>query len=166
VRYGAHRPVSRLCHNDLGRGNFIDDGTQLWLIDWEYAGVGDPYYDLAFIAHNNRLSPEEEAELVQAYAGQYHPRDLEHLARMKVAHDFFHVFWYASQLSSTDTPGTIFGETANFMRIAWKASCRHLAKTGRTIQRLRGDRRNPPPERDDGGWIGRPWPVERMGGDT
>jgi thiamine kinase-like enzyme len=104
VPLGVHPPVSRLCHNDLGRGNFVDDGTRLWLIDWEYAGVGDPYYDLAFIAHNNRLSPEEEAELIQTYARQFHPRDLEHLARMKVAHDFFHVFWYASHFSLTDTP--------------------------------------------------------------
>jgi thiamine kinase-like enzyme len=104
ARYGANRPESRLCHNDLGRGNFIDDGTQLWLIDWECAGVGDPYYDLAIVAHNNRFTSEQETELVQAYAGQLLPGDLERLARMKVAHDFYHVFWYASQLPVTSTP--------------------------------------------------------------
>jgi thiamine kinase-like enzyme len=104
LRYGGDRPVSKVCHNDLGRANFIDDGTRLWLIDWEYAGIGDPYFDLAFIAHNNRLSSEEESALVQAYAGELQPGDLERLARMKIAHDFFHVFWYASQLSFTSEP--------------------------------------------------------------
>lgn len=90
-----------LCHNDINRGNFIDDGARLWFIDWECAGIGDPFYDLAVISHNNRLTATEESELIQAYQSYKTPADLEHLERMKVAHDFYHVFWYASQLSDT-----------------------------------------------------------------
>jgi thiamine kinase-like enzyme len=36
-----------LCHNDPYHLNFLDDGSRLWLIDWEYAGMGDRMYDLA-----------------------------------------------------------------------------------------------------------------------
>jgi thiamine kinase-like enzyme len=35
-----------LCHNDSYYLNVLDDG-QLWILDWEYAGMGDPFYDLA-----------------------------------------------------------------------------------------------------------------------
>jgi thiamine kinase-like enzyme len=88
-----------LCHNDINRGNFIDDGARLFFIDWECAGIGDPFYDLAVISHNNRLTAAEESELISAYQSHTTWADLEHLQRMKVSHDFYHVFWYASQLS-------------------------------------------------------------------
>jgi thiamine kinase-like enzyme len=39
-----------LCHNDPYHLNFLDDGT-LWMIDWEYAGMGDRMYDLASIGY-------------------------------------------------------------------------------------------------------------------
>jgi aminoglycoside phosphotransferase len=104
VRHRMDRRELRLCHNDPVRSNFIDDGERLWLIDWECAAVCDPYYDLATIAHNNFLTCEQEAELVQAYEGHSQPSDLERLARMKVARDFYHVFWYAIRLSGVSKP--------------------------------------------------------------
>ena len=36
----------RPCHNDLLNANFIDDGTRIRIVDWEYAGMGDPFFDL------------------------------------------------------------------------------------------------------------------------
>lgn len=35
-----------LCHNDLVTGNLINDGSQLWLIDFEYSGINHPYFDV------------------------------------------------------------------------------------------------------------------------
>lgn len=35
-----------LCHNDLNPKNVLMDDQRLWLIDWEYAGVGDPGYSI------------------------------------------------------------------------------------------------------------------------
>ncbi len=32
------------CHNDLLAANFIDDGDRVWVVDWEYAGMGDPFF--------------------------------------------------------------------------------------------------------------------------
>ncbi len=56
-------------HNDLLPANFIDDGQRIWLIDWDYAGFNSPLFDLANLASNNGLSPEQENWLLRAYFG-------------------------------------------------------------------------------------------------
>jgi thiamine kinase-like enzyme len=56
-----------LAHNDLLAGNLIDDGRRLWLIDWDYAGLNTPLFDLANLATNNGLGPDEEATLLERY---------------------------------------------------------------------------------------------------
>jgi thiamine kinase-like enzyme len=63
-----HDPVP--CHNDLLAANFIRGETQLWLIDWEYAGMGDRYFDLANYAVNNELDGAGEVALLTAYFGE------------------------------------------------------------------------------------------------
>ena len=57
-------------HNDLLAANLIDDGTRLWLVDWDYAGFNSPLFDLANLASNNEFTPEMEGGLLQAYFGQ------------------------------------------------------------------------------------------------
>ena len=54
-------------HNDLLPANFIDDGSRLWLIDWEYAGYDSPLFDLANLASNCGLSAADETWLLEAY---------------------------------------------------------------------------------------------------
>lgn len=54
-------------HNDLLPANFIDDGTRLWLIDWDYAGWGSPLFDLGGLAANNGLEHREEVWMLEAY---------------------------------------------------------------------------------------------------
>lgn len=56
-----------LTHNDLMPGNLIDDGTRLWLIDWEYAGFGAPLFDLASLAVDNALDAAAQENLLAAY---------------------------------------------------------------------------------------------------
>lgn len=56
-------------HNDLLAANLIDDGTRLWLIDWDYAGFNSPLFDLANLASNNALTPELESVLLESYFG-------------------------------------------------------------------------------------------------
>ena len=56
-------------HNDLLPANILDDGTRLWLIDWDYAGFNSPLFDLANLASNNNLDPAQEAWLLHAYFG-------------------------------------------------------------------------------------------------
>lgn len=54
-------------HNDLLPANFLDDGSKLWLIDFEYAGFNTAMFDLAGAASNADMTPEEAHELLEVY---------------------------------------------------------------------------------------------------
>ena len=54
-------------HNDLLAANFLDDGSKLWLVDWEYAGFNNPLFDLGGLASNNDFSSEQEINLLEEY---------------------------------------------------------------------------------------------------
>ncbi|MFV2039756.1 MAG: phosphotransferase family protein, partial [Acidimicrobiales bacterium] len=54
-------------HNDLLASNFMDDGSRLWLVDWDYAGFNSPLFDLGGLASNNQLDAAQEAELLEMY---------------------------------------------------------------------------------------------------
>ena len=56
-------------HNDLLPGNFLHDGTRMWLIDWDYAGWGSPLFDLGGLAANSGLDTAQEAWMLEAYFG-------------------------------------------------------------------------------------------------
>ena len=57
-------------HNDLLAANILDDGDQLWLIDWEYGGFNTPLFDLAGLAGNNGLSVLQEQQILEQYFKQ------------------------------------------------------------------------------------------------
>jgi len=84
----------RACHNDLLNANFIDDGSRIRIVDWEYAGMGDPFFDLGNFAVNHELDGDGEAALLAAYDGGTVRRD--HLARlrlMRLVSDFREAMW-------------------------------------------------------------------------
>ncbi|MEP0638686.1 MAG: choline/ethanolamine kinase family protein, partial [Roseobacter sp.] len=54
-------------HNDMLAANILDDGKQLWLIDWEYGGFNTPLFDLAGLAGNNGLSEAQEFAALEQY---------------------------------------------------------------------------------------------------
>jgi thiamine kinase-like enzyme len=56
-------------HHDLLPANFLDDGTRLWLIDYEYAGFGTALFDLAGAASNAGMTPDQTDRLLIAYFG-------------------------------------------------------------------------------------------------
>jgi len=55
------------CHNDLMPANLLDAGDRVWLIDWEYAGIGHRLFDLAGLSSNGEFSPEQDASLLAGY---------------------------------------------------------------------------------------------------
>lgn len=60
----AVRPA--LCHNDLFCGNVIE-GDDLSLIDWEYAGTGNPFFDLAVVVRHHHLDAVLAKHFLDAY---------------------------------------------------------------------------------------------------
>jgi thiamine kinase-like enzyme len=54
-------------HNDLLAANILDDGSRLWLIDWDYAGFNSPLFDLGGLASNNGLSEKQEVWMLENY---------------------------------------------------------------------------------------------------
>ena len=50
----------RPCHNDLLNANFIDDGARIRIVDWEYAGMGDPFFDLGNFSINHELTVDQD----------------------------------------------------------------------------------------------------------
>ena len=67
----AARPTQTVpCNNDLLAGNFIDDGTKIWLIDYEYAGNNDPCFELGNVWSEAGLSLDQLEELMAAYDGR------------------------------------------------------------------------------------------------
>ncbi len=77
------------CHNDLLSANFIASGDRLWIVDWEYAGMGDPFFDLGNFAVNNELDAAGERALLVAYGSA----DLDALVLMRFMSDFREAMW-------------------------------------------------------------------------
>jgi len=94
----------RPCHNDFLPGNLIDDGTRMRIVDWEYAGMGDPFFDLGNFSVNNELGPDEDEALVRAYDGDVATDRLARLTLMRVVSDFREAMWGVLQqgLSTLD----------------------------------------------------------------
>lgn len=69
------------CNNDLLAENYIDDGRQLWLIDYEYSGNNDPTFELGNTCQEMQFNDEQIAEVCAAYFGEAAPNMI---ARMKL----------------------------------------------------------------------------------
>jgi len=96
-----HEPVP--CHNDLLSANFIRTRQGIRLVDWEYAGMGDRYFDLGNFAVNNALDAEGEVALLTAYfEAPASERRLATLQLMRFMSDFREAMWGAVQSTISD----------------------------------------------------------------
>lgn len=84
-----------LCHNDPYHLNFLDNGS-LWLIDWEYAGMNDPMYDLAGIGYT--LDDQGRELLLEAYFGSAPPETRRHLEALMPVYLCWNVVWSLIQI--------------------------------------------------------------------
>jgi Ser/Thr protein kinase RdoA (MazF antagonist) len=81
------------CHNDLLNANLLLDGDHVWIVDYEYAGMGDPFFDLGNFSINNGLDPDAEALLLEAYVGDVRDVHRARLALMRIVSDFREAMW-------------------------------------------------------------------------
>ena len=96
-----HAPVP--CHNDLLAANFIRTQRGIRVVDWEYAGMNDRYFDLGNFAVNNELDGAGEAALLAAYfEAPASERRLASLRLMRFMSDFREAMWGALQSTISD----------------------------------------------------------------
>jgi thiamine kinase-like enzyme len=117
-----HAPAP--CHNDLLAANFIRVGEGFCIVDWEYAGMGDRYFDLGNFAVNNELDAPAEEVLLDAYFGEP-PTAARRaaLALMRFMSDFREAMWgvVQSAISTLDFDFDAYART-HFERLMALAS--------------------------------------------
>ena len=91
--YGREPLKPRPCHNDLLNLNFIDDGTHIRILDWEYAGMGDLFFDLGNFAVQHEFNGEQDEILLRAYFGKPTDSQRAHLKLMKIMSDLREAMW-------------------------------------------------------------------------
>lgn len=97
----AGSSTPRLCHNDVHHLNVID-AEPLRLIDWEYAGIGEPFFDLASVCIYHDYSMEHRSELLRAYRGNLVAADLERLAKCCWLFEYVRELWSEVRASLAD----------------------------------------------------------------
>jgi thiamine kinase-like enzyme len=101
----AVRPLSTVpCHNDLLAENYIDDGAQLWIVDFEYSGNNDPTFELGDTAQECGFDSDRRVSLCEAYFGEAAPELLARMDLQAVMADVGWTLWAAIQakISSID----------------------------------------------------------------
>lgn len=132
---GRRREILRPCHNDLWESNLIDDGTLIRIIDWEYAGMGDVYFDLASLAIHNDLSDAQDAALLRAYFGEVSQAGFARLKLLKVVAELREAMWavVARNLPATAAAGF---DSAGYAATHFDR-CRQALRDGRLSAWLR-----------------------------
>ncbi len=97
----ARAPVPNVpCHCDPLCENFLDTGSRMWIVDWEYAGMNDPMWDLGDLSVEAGLSDAQDAALLAAYFdGPAHPRDHGRMVIYKAMCDLLWTLWGLIQLA-------------------------------------------------------------------
>jgi thiamine kinase-like enzyme len=128
----------RPCHNDLLNANFIDDGERIRIIDWEYAGMGDPFFDLGNFSINHELTVDEDEILLAAYDGSVQPARLARLTLMRVVSDFREAMWGVLQqgVSTLDVDFVAYA-AGNFDRLLRNADSERFERAIATVTEAR-----------------------------
>jgi thiamine kinase-like enzyme len=95
----------RPCHNDLLPGNVIREASsgRVMIVDWEYAGMGDPWFDLGNLAVNNEFDEAVDERLLRAYqGGEPSPAQRARLKLMRLMSDVREAAWGVMQARVSD----------------------------------------------------------------
>ena len=85
------------CHNDLLCENFIDDGSELRIVDYELSGNNDPCFDLGNTAQEAEFDQDLRAALCSAYFGRDDARQLARMNLFALMSDIGWTLWGAIQ---------------------------------------------------------------------
>lgn len=96
-------PEARVpCHNDLLAANFLDDGSSIRIVDYEYSGTNEASFELGNLVNESQLGHEHLVELVEAYYGQVDDRLLARAELWGLAGRYAWTLWGAIQHGVSD----------------------------------------------------------------
>jgi len=122
IAHARANPPLVPCHNDLLNANFLDDGS-IRIVDWEYAGMGNRFFDLGNFSVNQGFSVEDDRRLLEAYFGEARGADLAALRLMRFMSDFREAMWGVLQSGISDLDFDFMGYAGkHFARLEKTAS--------------------------------------------
>jgi len=93
------RPADVACHCDLLSENFmLEPGGRMWVIDWEYGGKTDPYFDLGDFCVEHPLSDDEERFIISRYCGTLREDRFARMMLHKLVADLWWSIWAMIQV--------------------------------------------------------------------
>ncbi|MCI0555684.1 MAG: phosphotransferase family protein [Anaerolineae bacterium] len=119
------------CNNDLLAENYIDDGKQLWLIDYEYSGNNDPTFELGNTCQEMQFSNSQISEVCAAYFGEATPNMIARMKLNMIMSDVGWGLWAAIQAKIS---------TIDFDFWGWA-----IERWGRAVEKM--------DSREFGGWV-------------
>jgi thiamine kinase-like enzyme len=93
IAVGSQPVEPQPCHNELMGENLLWDGTRIRIVDYEFAGMGDPWFDLGDLAAANELPLPTQERLLHLYLGKVADADRARLALMAVMSDLREAAW-------------------------------------------------------------------------
>jgi thiamine kinase-like enzyme len=93
------------CHNDLLPANLLVTDDRVWLLDFEYAGMNDVFFDLGNLSANAGMSEATEQDMIRLYFGSVTAPRWARLQLMKLMSEFREGMWAVVQqaISTLDT---------------------------------------------------------------
>lgn len=97
----AHPAKLVACHCDPLCENFLDTGERMWIVDWEYAGMNDPMWDLGDLSVEGKFDDSQEEEMLRAYfSGEPNAADRGRVVIYKAMCDLLWTLWGLIQLAN------------------------------------------------------------------
>jgi thiamine kinase-like enzyme len=91
---------TRPCHNDLLAENCLDDGTKVWLIDYEYSGNNDPCFELGNLWSESNLELGRLEELITGYYGRFDPQKVARARLQGLMSKYGWMLWASIQAAA------------------------------------------------------------------
>jgi thiamine kinase-like enzyme len=110
------------CHCDPLCENFLDTGERMWIVDWEYAGMNDPLWDLGDLSVEAGFTAAQELEMVEAYfSGSPSAVEMGRIVIYKAMCDLLWTLWGLIQFANRNPAEDFWAYATNrFVR------CRRL----------------------------------------
>lgn len=90
------------CYNDLLNLNWLEEEVagdigEIRLLDWEYAGMGDIFFDLGNFSHHHRLNEDQIRIFLTSYFGTMTPKHYARLRIMWAVSELHEAMWGTTQ---------------------------------------------------------------------